>query len=243
MIGLYFEQIFTWVSKPATAPSCSQKTIKLGWQESLLTPFLKKKTFWDHLLCNIGHSDPHLCSRKLIRKFIRFLWNPLPLLQTPQNLIRTKRKKEKLHITLQSFLCDIPTNKAHYAPTQRRESSSLELCPTECWGSVGGLRSPHELCSRRLGQLLKNHPVFSRPGQRCSASYEGRRTNYQAANAKKKKWLKGWISISQSVNRLWISRGSYSVGMLVITRVLRTWKQKHKAELTSKNIFLKQTSS
>lgn len=72
-----------------------KKTIKLGWQGSLLTPFLKKKTFWDHLLCNIGHSDPHLCSRKLIRKFIRFLWNPLPLLQTPQNLIKTKRKKRE----------------------------------------------------------------------------------------------------------------------------------------------------
>lgn len=38
--------------------------------------------------------DPHLCSRKLIRKFIRLLWNPVSLLQTPENLIRTTAKHD-----------------------------------------------------------------------------------------------------------------------------------------------------
>lgn len=63
--------------------------------------------FWlnllDHLLCNLSHSDPHLCSGKLIRKFIRFLWNPLSLLQTPQNLIKTTTMREKLHFTWAEF--------------------------------------------------------------------------------------------------------------------------------------------
>lgn len=56
--------------------------------------------FSGQLSCNISYSDPHLCSRKLVRKFIRFLWNPLPLLQTPQNLIRMTGKKKRSSILL-----------------------------------------------------------------------------------------------------------------------------------------------
>lgn len=119
-----------------------------------------------------SRSDTHLCSRKLIRKFIRFLRNPLPLLQTPQNLLGTM-KNGSFTLLYRISLIIFQAYK-YYTPTQRRESSSHELCPTEYWGSVGDSRTPRELCSHRLGRRSKNLPVFSQPGRRYAASYKRR---------------------------------------------------------------------
>lgn len=48
-------------------------------------------TLTGHYLKSTG---THLRCRKLVWKFIWFLWNPLPLFQTPENLLGTKKVKD-----------------------------------------------------------------------------------------------------------------------------------------------------
>lgn len=152
---------------------------------------------------DISNAGTYLCCRKLVWKFIRFFWNPLPLLQTPENLENKKRvwhhwfflKAEAMIKSTNNLRC-IGTRQTdrqtegqidncqlsknllgggNYKPIQRRRSSNHERCPKECWVSAGDPKTQHELCFHKLVQRLKNHPALSQPEPQFVVSYKKRK--------------------------------------------------------------------
>lgn len=122
-----------------------------------------------HKKGNNSSTGTHLCCRKSVWQFIWFLWNPLPLLQTPENLHKISGgKKETLHHTEHSH--EGWDKSPNYIPTQRRGSSSHERCPIEHSESAWVPQTPHGWCSHKPGQRGRIHPVLWPPEPPCAAS-------------------------------------------------------------------------
>lgn len=146
-------------------------------------------TLLDHDFNNTG---TYLCCRKLVWKFIRFFWNPLPLLQTPENLENQKKECDIIDFSLKlrhwsnplitwdvlepDRQTDRRSGGGNYKPIRRRRSSNHERCPKECWVCAGDPKTPHELCFHTLVQRLKNHPALSQPEPQFVVSYKKKKT-------------------------------------------------------------------
>lgn len=68
-----------------------QQFVQFNWLSAVLknTAGLIEMQLTEYLISTA--TVTHLCCRKLIWEFVGFFWNPLPLLQTPENLGNKKR--------------------------------------------------------------------------------------------------------------------------------------------------------